>query len=167
VRVIRIRPGKSEDVPFLCDIERDAVQLFATVDMLEITLADATAVPVYEAAAAAGLLLVAETPEPAGFALLQPLDGGLYLYELDVARRHQRQGIGGALVAAAFERTRGLDHLTLTTFRDVPWNAPWYRRLGFVEVGPEGVGPGLAEIFERERAHGHDMTRRVALRRRR
>lgn len=164
--MIRIRGGTSEDVPILREIERDAVQLFATVGMLEITLAEATAIPIYEAAAAAGLLIVATAPDPAGFALMQPLDGGLYIYELDVARRHQRRGIGSTLIAAALERARGLDHVTLTTFRDVPWNAPWYRRLGFAEIGPEEVGPGLAEIFERERAHGHDMSRRVALRRR-
>jgi GNAT superfamily N-acetyltransferase len=163
--VIEIRPGTLQDVPLLREIERDAVQLFATIDMLEITFAEATAVPVYEAAVAAGLLVVAAAPEPAGFALMQPLDGGLYIYELDVARRHQRRGIGTALVAAALERALGQGHLTLTTFRDVPWNAPWYRRLGFTEIPPERVGPGLALVFERERAHGHDMSRRVALRR--
>jgi GNAT superfamily N-acetyltransferase len=162
--VIKIRQGTWEDVPRLREIERDAVQLFATVDMFEITLADATAVPIYERALAAGLLLVAAIPDLAGFALMQPLDGGLYLYELDVARRYQRQGVGRALVAAALERARGLGHLTLTTFRHVPWNAPWYRRLGFAEVLPREVGPDLARIFEREKAHGHDMTGRVALR---
>jgi GNAT superfamily N-acetyltransferase len=163
--VLTIRAGTPDDVPLLRAIERDAVQLFATVGMVEITLAEATSVPVYERAAAAGLLFVAALPEPAGFVLMQPLDGGLYVFELDVARRHQRRGIGRALMGAALERARGLGHLTLTTFRDVPWNAPWYRRLGFSDVAPSEVGPGLAAIFAREAAHGHDMSRRVALRR--
>ena len=165
-RLVTIRNGSLEDVPRLREIERDAIQLFGSVDMLEITLADATPAPLYEAAAASGLLLVAAMPEPAGFALLQPLDGGLYVFELDVARRHQRRGIGRALVDAALERARGLAHLTLTTFRDVPWNGPWYQRLGFAEVPAAEIGPGLAAIVAREQANGHDMSRRIALRRR-
>ena len=38
----------------------------------------------------------------------------------------------------------GLPCLTLTTFRDVPWNAPWYSRLGF-EPAPDE--PRLAELL--------------------
>jgi hypothetical protein len=33
--------------------------------------------------------------------------------------------------AESFARARNLRSLTLTTFTDVPWNAPWYSRLGF------------------------------------
>ena len=42
-------------------------------------------------------------------------------------------GIGAGLVRAAQidARNTGIKALTLTTFRDVAWNAPFYARLGF------------------------------------
>jgi hypothetical protein len=34
--------------------------------------------------------------------------------------------------------------MTLITFRGVPWNAPYYERLGFRELAEAEVTPGLA-----------------------
>jgi hypothetical protein len=31
-------------------------------------------------------------------------------------------------------RAQGFDELSLCTYRDVPWNGPYYRSLGFAEV---------------------------------
>ena len=33
-------------------------------------------------------------------------------------------------------RRRGYPGLTLATYRDVPWNGPFYASEGFVEIGP-------------------------------
>ena len=33
-------------------------------------------------------------------------------------------------------RARGYDDITLATYRDVPWNGPFYASEGFVETGP-------------------------------
>lgn len=44
-----------------------------------------------------------------------------------------RQGLGKRLLvtAAAWAQQQGLAALTLTTYAHVPWNAPYYERLGF------------------------------------
>jgi N-acetylglutamate synthase-like GNAT family acetyltransferase len=79
-----------------------------------------------------------------------------------------RRGIGRALLdhVAALARARGAPALTLTTFAEVPWNGPYYARLGF-EVWPDTAqGPGLAAIVARERARWPDGPARVAMRRR-
>jgi hypothetical protein len=53
----------------------------------------------------------------------------------------------------------GLDGLSLSTFREVPWNAPYYRRLGFVEVA--ALTPGMLEIRAEHLARGLDEDARV------
>lgn len=46
---------------------------------------------------------------------------------------HGRRGIGGALVGSVCDwaRASGIASVTLTTYREIPWNEPFYRRLGF------------------------------------
>ena len=55
--------------------------------------------------------------------------------------------------------------MTLTTFTDVPWNAPYYRRLGWTTIDETDLSPGLARVVERETAHGLSRWPRVAMRR--
>jgi hypothetical protein len=53
--------------------------------------------------------------------------------------------------------------VTLTTFADVPWNAPYYRRLGFADVPPGAQGPGLRRLRAHEAEVGLDRWPRVAM----
>lgn len=128
-------------------VEHDAGELFRTVpgyqfcaDAAERDSAD------YVRAFESGALLVAEAllndgALIVGFALLWKLDARLHLAELGTLRSYQRRGIGRSLLERSAEVApeRGLAELSLTTFRDVPWNAPYYARCGFVlyEPGPE------------------------------
>lgn len=91
---------------------------------------------------------VAPNGGPVGYAAATPLDGFLHLAELSVDPDHGRIGIGAALVeaVAALADRRGLPGVTLTTFRDIPFNAPFYARLGFVELPLSG-----ASALQRER----------------
>ena len=87
--------------------------------------------------AAALVVLVAGDP-PQGFARVDALAGGAHLEQLSVHPDHGRRGIGRALLRAAVDwaATRGYDELTLATYRDVPWNGPFYASEGFVQRGP-------------------------------
>ena len=61
-------------------------------------------------------------------------------------------------------REKGYTSLTLTTFRDVPWNAPLYARLGFEMLADETLSPELREKRAEEVAHGQTYERRCAMR---
>lgn len=89
-------------------------------------------------AAAPGFLLVAEAGELAGFAHVVTHGELAHLEQLAVLPAHGRQGIGTALLRAAMDeaRRRGFARLTLRTFADLAWNAPFYARHGFAEERP-------------------------------
>lgn len=89
-----------------------------------------------------GFILLAEQAQPdtvVGFVHVLERDGFAHLEQISVLPQHGRRGHGQRLVEAAKEeaRQRGYDSLTLRTYADVPWNAPFYARLGFVETEPE------------------------------
>jgi len=94
------------------------------------------------------------------------VDGAAYIAELDVHPAHARQGLGAALFGLLehLARAEGYPALLLTTFRDVPWNAPYYQRLGFHILRDEEVKPGLRAIRAQETAHGHPPESRVCMR---
>lgn len=102
-----------------------------------------------------------------GFALCGELDGHAHLFEMDVLPEHGRQGIGSALLEAVCSEaaTRGYAAMTLTTLRDVPWNAPFYAKRGFSELFEVVWGEQLREIVDRERMLGFPMQLRVVMRR--
>ncbi|GLZ75281.1 GCN5 family N-acetyltransferase [Actinorhabdospora filicis] len=92
----------------------------------------------------AAVVLAAGRP-PVGFAALTVLDGCAHLEEISVHAGHGRRGVGTALLDAvcAHAREAGSPAVTLTTFRDVPFNAPYYAARGW-RVWPEREwGPGM------------------------
>lgn len=156
----RVRMLEKEDEPRLAPIEAAADELL--VDQFGPELfTDVT--PGSDRVAAPGFVLVAGRP-CVGFAHVLEECGTAHLQQVSVHPAHQRRGLGTALVNACCEETglRGYHHLTLTTFLDLPYNAPWYARLGFVTVDePAGV---LARHMREERPYGR-LAPRVAMRR--
>ncbi|WP_223198888.1 GNAT family N-acetyltransferase [Solihabitans fulvus] len=113
---------------------------------------------------AAATVLVAGAP-PVGFAAIGELDGFAHLEEICVHPDSGRRGVGSALLAAtiADARERGYPALTLTTFRDLPWNAHWYARHGFRVLAERDWGPQLRAQWQREVAAGIVVAPRVAM----
>lgn len=87
-----------------------------------------------------GFVLVAEVSPTTviGFVHVVESRGIAHLEQLSVTPEHSRRGYGQLLVTAAKDEAqrRGYERITLRTFADVPWNAPFYAKLGFVEEEP-------------------------------
>ncbi|MDX6741390.1 GNAT family N-acetyltransferase [Actinocorallia sp. A-T 12471] len=101
---------------------------------------------------------------PVGFAALTTVDGLPYLEQISVHADHTGKGLGGVLLRAAIEESPS--GLTLLTFRDIPWNGPWYRRFGFTDLPRAAWGPELRAHWAAETAAGlHALGPRLAMRR--
>jgi predicted N-acetyltransferase YhbS len=164
---VTVRPARSDDLPGLAEIERDADRRFAEVGHAE--LADGETVPatVTAAAHARGDLLVAEDGGVVvGWLLLVRLGDDLCIGQVSVSPTHGRGGIGTALLRAAIAAAmaRGEPALVLNTQGDVAWNRPWYERHGFTVVPAGQWTVAMAEMRERQIVAGLDWTTRVHMR---
>lgn len=104
---------------------------------------------------------------PVAYLIADRVDGNLHIEQLSVDPSSARRGVGCSLLdhAAGVAVDEGLPALTLTTFEQVPWNAPYYARLGFRRLVEAELTPELRAIREREVAQGLDRWPRVAMRR--
>lgn len=163
----RIQIADADTLHLLPGIEVAAAGRFSEADLAPDLRRDGLPQAFLESAARDGRLWTAvatASGRPVGFALATVVDGSAHLYELDVLPEHGRRGLGRALIRAVVEwaRRQAFHGVTLTTFRHVAWNAPFYRRLGFREVPTPALTPELARQLEREAARG--LTRRLAMR---
>ena len=162
-----IRAARASELEALSAIERRAAELIRGVGLAWVTEVPLMPISLLEAGRLYDLLWVAEREgAPVAFLLAAVVDGELHVEELDVDPDHQRRGIGRALVERAADeaRARGLRSMTLLTFRDVPWNAPFYASAGFVAIDRHAMGPELTAKAEID-ATRMDASRRVVMRR--
>ncbi len=119
--------------------------------------------PTGEERAAAGGFILVTGETPTGFAHVIQIDGEYHLEQMSVHPDHARQGLGTELAYAAADlvASRGGNSMSLMTFADIPWNAPFYENLGFHVVEPP---ERLRPVVEHERKLGlHRSGRRVAM----
>lgn len=162
-----IVPARAADLAALPAIELAAAALFKGYIRLSPDI-EFTPPEEFVRAHARGHLWVALTEDrPVGFALVETLDSGQpHLEEIDVLPEHGRGGVGTALVRAVCEWVKASGHaaITLTTFRNVPWNMPFYARMGFVEVPADQLSAELAAIVRYEEGRGLSPRLRVVMR---
>ncbi|WP_017984545.1 GNAT family N-acetyltransferase [Amycolatopsis methanolica] len=157
---MRIRTATAADFERLPEVERSAGERFRDIGMPEI--AD-DVLPTPAELASYPFAWVADDPEPVAYLVAAPVDGALHIEQVSVHASRARRGIGRALIEEAARA--GFPALTLTTFADVPWNAPYYERCGFVRLTADELTPGLRRIRAAEAARRLDRWPRVAMRR--
>ena len=108
-----------------------------------------------------------EADRPVGYVLVAVVDDNAHVEQVSVHPRHAGRGLGRSLldVVEEWARCRGLLALTLTTYAEVPWNAPYYQRLGFAVLADEEVPEGLRRVQAHEAGRGLAAWPRVAMRR--
>lgn len=162
-----IRPATPDDGPELGRIEVRAGEQFRTVGMDDIAGDEGQPPDVLAAYAEAGRSWVAvDGDRSVGYVIVDVVDGNAHIEQVSVVPEQQGRGVGRALIdrVRAWAVEQGMDAVTLTTFRDVPWNAPLYRHLGFRDLGEDEIGPELAALRDGEAAHGLDPATRVCMR---
>jgi GNAT superfamily N-acetyltransferase len=139
-----VRVASAADLQEVPAVESAADELFRARGVLDLP----PAAPADERARA-WRVLVAGRPV-VGFAVLERVDGDVHLEQLSVHPAAMRRGIGAALLAASAEEARaaGARRVTLLTYADVPWNAPWYARHGWRVA--DDLGPQLRALAEHE-----------------
>ena len=157
-----IRPARDGDVPRLRDIERAAGRAFAALGMTTIAEDEPPSPAELRSHLRAGYAFVHGDPAVA-YLIAGMVDGALHIEQVSVHPDHAGRRIGRDLIEHA-ARLAGTA-VTLTTFADVPWNAPYYERLGFRRLADAELTDGLRRIRRREAAHGLDRWPRVVMRR--
>jgi len=166
--MISIRFASDCDVPLLPVIERSSGEIFRQWPGLEwIADDDVQWEEQHRALIADGVAFVAELQ---GYGIAAFLNGevapdAMHIWQVAVHREQQRHGIGRRLMEAAqqFATDHGIDALTLTTFREVPWNEPYYQRLGFITLDCEDLNPRLKAVLDAEERAGLPAIQRCAM----
>jgi GNAT superfamily N-acetyltransferase len=154
-----IRVARPDEYDALRSIEAAADDMFADVGIGPFPQSEDD-----DHLAQAAVVFVVGDPAD-GFACVEVVDGAAHIWQLSVHPRAARRGRGTQLVKSVCDwaAVNGLPAVTLTTFRDVAWNGPFYARLGFREL--EDLSPGLAAMREHERIIGDDdFGPRIAMR---
>lgn len=167
------RPASAGDVPHLREIEVSAGEVFREIGMESVARDAPPPTEAYLDAAARRQLWVLDdeatsTSEvPVAYLWAFAMDSALHIEQVSVAATHARRGLGRLLIEhiVGIAREGGALALTLTTFARVPWNAPYYERIGFRILPESEWTPSLRAVRRAEAAHGLDAWPRVCMRR--
>ena len=143
-----IRAATPADLPLLPDIEKQAARQFKQTRHSE--FADAPLATDDIDLEREWVWVIADFDNaPVGFAIVRGYGHALHIQEIDVHPAHARRGLGRRLIehVAQWAIQQDAAALTLTTFDDVPWNAPYYARLGLcvlaIHRAPISHNPGI------------------------
>ena len=164
---VRICRGDAADIAQLQALELDAARRYATwPDYGFCQSLPARSAGEHMDVQTRGVSLVAtQDGDPVGFLLAIPVDGQAHVLETAVARILQGRGIGRSLFDElhTWARRTGFDEVTLTTYRDPPWNAPFYIHLGYKPLVVDERRPQLKQIQAAELEQGLPRMPRLAM----
>lgn len=162
-----IRSARTEELTLLAQIEQSAAIRF--LDTPYAFLVDAKPLPLdfVQQRFQAGQVWVAVDRQDTviGYAITREIDGTLYLQEIDIEPKHGQRGLGYALVDTirSWAKLSGYSVMSLSTFRDIPWNAPFYSKLGFCILDESELTAGFQQIRLQESEAGLPISKRVIM----
>jgi GNAT superfamily N-acetyltransferase len=161
---IAIRAAGQADFPRIREIEVAASQLFLTVGLDQIANDSPPSFATLATSAGMdGAFVACAGDVVVGYLLLEELGPSAHIEQVTVDPDFGRRGIGAGLIefASGWAASRGLSELSLTTFEAVPWNAPYYRRLGFAVIAELDWPDEAVRRMSDEEARGLDFAPRV------
>jgi len=168
-RTVLVRAARAADVAAMPALEQSAGELFRSIpDLAHVADGENRSEQCYRALVAGGWCRVAESGQGdvCGFLCAELHGAELHICELAVRLDCQRLGLGQKLMTMTIRaaRRRQIGSVTLTTFSDVAWNAPFYERLGFDRLSRRDMGTRLRAVLRREVEAGLPARRRCAMR---
>ncbi len=166
---VTVKLATLQDVVRLQEIELDAGNRFREVGLASIADGAPPSAELLEGHIDSATAWVASDGDghAVGYAMASIVDDEAHLDQISVigAAAGHRVGLRLLDVVLVWARASGMAWITLTTFRNVPWNGPYYERLGFVVLESNEMGLGLDRIRAEESLGGLDVEERVAMRR--
>lgn len=160
-----------DDIEIVQRVEQAAGELFRPLSDPRISAcADHPPTPaeaLVDFVAAGGAWVATADDVVVGFLAAKVVGGCGHVQEVAVLPEWNGRGVGSALLARAVAWTvrGGGTALTLTTFRDVPWNRPFYERRGFRILGDDELDEAHHELVIEEQRLGLARELRVVMRR--
>jgi GNAT superfamily N-acetyltransferase len=166
---VTIRVARGDELPLLIEIEQAAGESFRSLGMDLVADDDPGSTQELAPYVEDGRAFVAvdANDQPLAYLLIDRVDSAAHIEQVSVSPDHAGRKIGRALFerAETWARDHGLARLTLTTYVEVPWNGPYYERLGFHYLTADEETPGLRSIRDHERQSGLDAWPRACMRR--
>lgn len=163
--MIRIRLANESDVPLLDDVEQSAAKAFIGSKVGYVQSRSVEPALLIKLCREKTLWVAAdESGKPVGFAACYPLHGFFYLHEISVSRECQGHGIGRRLMNTIeiYALDHGFPYIGLVTFRDIRWNGPFYKSMGYKEIAPD-LYTGLHAKFMEGVEAGMDAAQRCVM----
>lgn len=166
--MIRIRLASADDVPKVAPLEKAAAELFRSIGMDAVADDPPIAESILlQAVEETRLWVAVEYGVLKAYLLGDFLPNSLHIDQVTVHPDAAHRGLGALMIesVSADPRSKARGLLTLTSFADVPWNGPYYERIGFLNIAESEWPEGVAEKVAADRKHGFDAWPRLVMQR--
>jgi len=159
-----IRLANRSDLFRLAKIERAAGKRFSGMGLIDHLLGQTfSPTKLAELIEKRQVLVSCKGSISVGFVVVSVLEKNAYLEEIDVLPEYGGQGHGTRLIQIVIEwaMLNELNALRLATFSEVPWNAPFYKKLGFRVLEMHEWDDHLHKKYQEEKELGLPVDKRV------
>lgn len=166
--MIRIRLASVDDVPKVAPLEQAAAEMFRNIGMDAVAddapIADSV---LLQAVEDQRLWVAVEYGVLKAYVLGDFLPQSLHIDQVTVHPNASRRGLGALMIesVSADPRSKERGLITLTSFANVPWNAPYYERIGFLDIAESDWPEGVAEKVAADQRGGLGTWPRVVMQR--
>lgn len=162
-----IRLAQDDDAECIRKIELEAAKKFKGLGLIDHLLEQSFCQEKLKELITQEQVWVVSSPTlPVGFIIMSILGQEAYLEEISVLPQYGGQGLGTKMIdtVCQWSKSKRLNSVLLSTFRNVRWNAPFYEKLGFKILCSQEWSQEMHKIQSAEKLYGYPVDERVFMR---